>query len=192
MRIVGGANRGLTLAEVGQGDAAAHLRPTSDRVREAVFNLLEGGRFGDPVEGARVLDLFAGTGALSLEALSRGATDAVLVEDGRVAQRLIRENVARAKREGQTRVLAVDATKLPPNTGEAFTLCFLDPPYGKGLGTKALESALAGGWLGPDAVVVWEEAGPMMPLPGTGLLDRRTYGGTVVTLLRVDQVQARS
>lgn len=192
MRIVGGTNRGLTLAEVGEGDAAAHLRPTSDRVREAVFNLLEGGRFGSPVEGARVLDLFAGTGAMALEALSRGAAEAVLVEDGRVGQRLIRENVARARREGQARVLAVDATRLPANTGEAFTLAFLDPPYGKGLGTRALASALEGGWLAPGTVVVWEEAGPMMPLPGTALLDRRSYGGTAVTLLRVDQAQARS
>ena len=192
MRIVGGVHRGLKLAEVGEGDAAAHLRPTSDRVREAVFNLLEGGRFGAPVEGARVLDLFAGTGALSLEALSRGAAEAVLVEDGRVGQRLIRENLRLARREAQVRVLAQDATRLPANTGEPFTLCFLDPPYGKGFGTKALAAALAGGWLAPGAVVVWEEAGPMMPLPGTGLLDRRTYGGTVVTLLRVDQAQARS
>jgi 16S rRNA (guanine966-N2)-methyltransferase len=192
VRIVGGANRGLKLAEVGGGDAAAHLRPTSDRVREAVFNLLEGGRFGDPVEGARVLDLFAGTGALALEALSRGAAEAVFVEDGRAGQRLIRENLGRAKREGQGRLVAEDATKLPRNTGEPFSLVFLDPPYGKGLGTQALASALTGGWLASGAVVVWEEAGPMMPLPGTQLLDRRTYGGTVVTLLRVDQAQARS
>lgn len=192
MRIVGGANRGLRLAELGEGDAAAHLRPTSDRVREAVFNLLEGGRFGSPVEGARVLDLFAGTGALALEALSRGAAEAVLVEDGRAGQRLIRENLARAKREGQARVLAADATELPAHAGEPFTLAFLDPPYGKGLGTRALAAALRGGWLAPGAVIVWEEAGPMMPLPGTGLLDRRSYGGTAVTLLRVDQAQARS
>lgn len=192
MRIVGGTNRGLLLATVGEGDAAAHLRPTSDRVREAVFNLLEGGRFGDPVEGARVLDLFAGSGALALEALSRGAAEALLVENGRVAQRLIRENVARTKREGQARLLAQDATKLPASTGAPFSLVFLDPPYGKGLGAQALDAALAGGWLAPGAVLVWEEAGPMMPLPGTRLLDRRTYGGTVVTLLRVDQAQARS
>ena len=192
MRIVGGVNRGLRLAEVGEGDAAAHLRPTSDRVREAMFNLLEGGRFGNPVTDARVLDLFAGTGALSLEALSRGAAEAVLLENGRAGQRLIRENVARARREGQARLLAADATKLPANTGEAFSLVFLDPPYGTGLGTKALAAVLAGGWLAPEALVVWEEAAPMMPLPGTSLLDRRTYGGTVVTLLRVDQAQARS
>ena len=186
MRIVGGINRGLKLAEVGEGDAAAHLRPTSDRVREAIFNLLQGGRFGDPVPGARVLDLFAGTGALALEALSRGASEAVLVEQGRVGQRLVRENLRLAKRDGQARLLSLDATRLPANAEPPFTLVFLDPPYGKDLGTRALGAALKGGWLAPGAVVVWEEAGPMMPLPGTGLLDRRSYGGTTVTLLRVE------
>jgi 16S rRNA (guanine966-N2)-methyltransferase len=184
LRIVGGANRGLQLADLGVGDPSAHLRPTSDRVREAIFNLLEGGRFGDPVAGARVLDLFAGTGALSLEALSRGAAEALLVEDGRAAQRLIRDNLARAGRSTQARLLSADATALPPNARPPFTLVFLDPPYGKGLGQKALASALNGGWLAPGGVVVWEEAAPMMPLPGLSLLDRRTYGGTVVTLLR--------
>ena len=186
MRIVGGENRGLRLAEVGEGDVAAHLRPTSDRVREAIFNLLEGGRFGEVVEGARVLDLFAGTGALSLEALSRGAAEAVFVEDGHAGQRLIRDNIGRAKREGQTRLLAVDATKLPAPTGEPSTLVFLDPPYGKGLGQQALGGAIQAGWIAPGAVVGWEEAGPMMPLPRTTFLDRRSYGGTVVTLLRAD------
>ncbi|TNC71822.1 RsmD family RNA methyltransferase [Rubellimicrobium roseum] len=186
MRIVGGANRGLKLAEVGAGDAGAHLRPTSDRVREAIFNLLGGGRFGDPVEGARVLDLFAGTGALALEALSRGAAEAVLVEQGRVGQKLIRENLRLMRREGQARLLAVDATRLPPHAGEAFSLAFLDPPYGRGMGQLALGAALAGGWLTPGAVVVWEEAEPQMPLPGTALLDRRSYGGTWITLLGVE------
>ena len=90
--------RGLHLAPVGEGDAAAHLRPTSDRVREAIFNLLINGGYGDPVSGARVLDLFAGTGALGLEALSRGAAHATFVDDGRVAQGLIRANLALAGR----------------------------------------------------------------------------------------------
>jgi 16S rRNA (guanine966-N2)-methyltransferase len=184
VRIVGGENRGLRLAEVGAGDAAAHLRPTSDRVREAIFNLLEGGRLGDPVSGARVLDLFAGTGALSLEALSRGAAEALLVESGQTGQRLIRENLALAGRESQARLLPTDATALPPSGHAPFTLAFLDPPYGQHLGQKALASALKGGWLAPGALIVWEEAGPMMPLPGLTLLDRRTYGGTAVTLLR--------
>ncbi|WP_210529228.1 RsmD family RNA methyltransferase [Rubellimicrobium arenae] len=186
MRIVGGINRGLRLAEVGGGDAAAHLRPTSDRVREAVFNLLLGGRFGDPVAGARVLDLFAGTGALALEALSRGAAEAVLVDDGRVAARLIRENLRLARRESQARLLPADAARLPANSGEPFSLVFLDPPYGKGLGQQALAAAMAGDWIAPGAIVVWEETAPMMPLPGTSLLDRRSYGGTTVTLLRAD------
>jgi 16S rRNA (guanine966-N2)-methyltransferase len=187
VRIVGGENRGLRLAEVGEGDAEAHLRPTSDRVREAIFNLLEGGRLGEVVEGARVLDLFAGTGALALEALSRGAAEAVLVENGRKAQRLIRDNIARARREAQARLLAADATELPAHGGAPFTLVFLDPPYGKGLGQQAIGAALQGGWLAEGAVVVWEEAGPMMPLPGTALIDRRSYGGTTVTLLRVGE-----
>lgn len=184
MRIVGGENRGLLLAEVGEGDAPAHLRPTSDRVREAVFNLLEGGRFGDPVTGARVLDLFSGTGALALEALSRGADHAVLVDDGRAAGRLIRDNIARAKRQAQARHLAENATKLPRNADASFSLVFLDPPYGQGLGQQALASAQAGDWIAPGALIVWEEATPMMPPPGLTLLDRRSYGGTTVTLLR--------
>ncbi len=187
MRIVGGENRGLLLAEVGEGDAAAHLRPTPDRVREAVFNLLEGGRFGDPVTSARVLDLFAGTGALALEALSRGAAEAVLVDDGRVAGRLIRENIARTKRAAQARHLAANATKLPLNPDAPFTLLFLDPPYGKSLGQQALASARTGNWIAPGALIVWEEAAPMMPSPGTTLLDRRSYGGTALTLLRAGE-----
>lgn len=186
MRIVGGENRGLRLAELAEGDPAAHLRPTSDRVREAVFNLLGGGRFGDPLAGARVLDLFAGTGALALEALSRGAAEAVLVDDGRAAGRLIRDNLRRAGREGQARLLARDAARLGANPDGPFTLLFLDPPYGKGLGQRALGAAIEGGWVAPGALVVWEEAGPMMPPPGTALLDRRSYGGTTVTLLRAE------
>jgi 16S rRNA (guanine966-N2)-methyltransferase len=106
------------------------------------------------------------------------------VDDGRASARLIRDNIARAGREGQARLLALDATRLPADAEAPFGLVFLDPPYGKAMGRQALESALAGGWLSPGALVVWEEATPQMPLPGTALLDRRTYGGTVVTLLR--------
>lgn len=103
MRIIGGRMRGLGLTPVGKGDAAAHLRPTSDRVREAMFNLLLGGRFGDPVTGARVLDLFAGTGALGLEALSRGADHVTFVENGRVGARLVAANVKKAKASEESR-----------------------------------------------------------------------------------------
>ena len=181
MRIVGGQHRGLALAALGKGDAAAHLRPTPDRVREALFNVLSGGRYGDPATGARVLDLFAGTGALGLEALSRGAAHATFVDDGRVAGRLIRENIARARREGDTRIIARPAARL--GEGTPCGLIFLDPPYGRGLGAPALAAAQAGGWVAEGALVVWEEAGPMEPPPGFALNEHRRYGDTHVTLL---------
>ena len=107
MRIIAGLHRGLKLAEVGLGDPAAHLRPTSDRVREALFNVLMGGRYGSPVIGARVLDLFAGTGALGLEAVSRGAVQATFVDDGRVAGGLIRDNIGRVKRGADAVLLSL-------------------------------------------------------------------------------------
>ena len=184
MRIIAGLHRGLKLAEVGAGDPAAHLRPTSDRVREALFNVLMGGRYGSPVMGARVLDLFAGTGALGLEAVSRGAVQATFVDDGRVAGGLIRDNIGRVKRGGDTTLLSLNATKLPPHTGDPFTLIFLDPPYGKGLGLLALHSAQSGGWIAPGALAVWEEATPQPAPPGFAPVEVRRYGETVVTVLR--------
>lgn len=183
MRIIGGQHRGLTLAEVGAGDPAVQLRPTSDRVREAIFNVLLGGRMGDPVTGARVLDLFAGTGALGIEALSRGAAQVVFVDDGRVAGRLIRDNLARARRAGDAMLRPEPVARLAAGGGVPCGLVFLDPPYGRGLGQVALAAAQAGGWIAPGAVIVWEEAAPMLPPPGYGLLDRRRYGQTHVTFL---------
>ncbi len=183
MRIIGGARRGLKLAEVGEGDAAAHLRPTSDRVREAIFNLLINAH-SNPVAGARVLDLFAGTGALGLEALSRGALAVTFVDDGVKAQALIRANIAKMRAEGETMVLRQDARRLGPNPGAGFGLVFLDPPYGKGLGEVVLAEALKHGWLAPEAMVVWEEgAAPVVP-EGFSVTDQRKYGDTLVTLLK--------
>lgn len=183
MRIVGGARRGLKLAEVGAGDPAAHLRPTSDRVREAVFNLLQNGPRPDPVPGARVLDLFAGTGALGLEALSRGAARVTFVEDGAAARALIRRNVDLMRAQGVTDLYRRDATALGPCRGAPFTLVFLDPPYGLGLGERALASAAEGGWLAPGATVVWEDAAAVPAPAGFTPLDRRRFGDTWVTLL---------
>ena len=183
MRIIGGTRRGLKLAEVGEGDAAAHLRPTSDRVREAIFNLLINAH-GNPVAGARVLDLFAGTGALGLEALSRGAAEVTFVDDGAKALALIKANIAKMRAEGECRVRRQDAGKLGPNAGPGYGLVFLDPPYGKGLGEVALTSARKGSWLAPEAMVVWEEGtAPAVP-EGFVLVDQRKYGDTIVTLLR--------
>lgn len=184
MRIIGGRARGLKLAEVGAGDPAAHLRPTSDRVREAVFNLLLNGGHGDAVTGARVLDLFAGTGALGLEALSRGAARVAFVDDGTAARALLRRNIELMRAMGETDVWRRDATRMGENRGPGFGLVFLDPPYGKGLGERALASCREGGWLSPGAMIVWEEgAAPEVPA-GFALLDQRRYGDTVVTLLR--------
>ena len=189
MRIVGGAHRGLALAGLGAGDPAARLRPTSDRVRESLFNLLAHGPYGDPPppEGRRVLDLFAGTGALGLEALSRGATEATFVDRGRPALALLRANIERLRAAAPARVLAADATRLGPNREAPFDLVFLDPPYAQGLGEKALAAALAGGWLAPGALVVWEEGVDQVPPPGLTLLDRRRYGETMIAILRNDR-----
>ena len=187
MRIIGGVRRGLHLADVGAGDPAAHLRPTSDRVREAIFNLIINGKAaatGNPVQGARVLDLFAGTGALGLEALSRGALSVAFVETGVAAQAVLRANVAKMQAARETRILRHDATRLPPRRDLAFTLVFLDPPYGKGMGEAALKSALSGGWIAPGALIVWEENVLPLAPPGTTMVDQRRYGATVVTLLR--------
>ena len=186
MRIVGGTLRGLKLAELGAGDPAAQLRPTTDRVREAIFNLLVNGRQGNPLPGARVLDLFAGTGALGLEALSRGAAEAMLVDDGAKALDLIRRNIDRTRTGDRASVLRRDATRLPPLEGAPFQVVFLDPPYGRGLGERAMAAALAGGWLAPGATIVWEESQPPALPPALTLLDRRRYGDTVVTLARLE------
>lgn len=183
MRIVAGRFRGLTLAAVGSGDPAAHLRPTTDRTRESLFNHLTGGAYADPITDARVLDLFAGTGALGLEALSRGASHVTFVENGRKAQALIRENIAKTRTASETTLIARDAARLPPAT-EAATLIFLDPPYGKSLGTAALASAVAAGWVAPGALIVWEENGPQPPPPGMTRETTRGYGDTTVTILR--------
>ena len=134
MRIIAGRNRGKALASVGKGDARAHLRPTSDRVRESLFNLLLNGGYGDPVTGARVLDLFAGTGALGLEALSRGAGFACFVDDGMAARALLRENIGLCQAQGVSKVFRRDATRLGEAQQPAFDLIFLDPPYGLGAG----------------------------------------------------------
>lgn len=184
MRIIGGTRRGTVLAEVGAGDPAAHLRPTSDRVREAIFNLLINGGPGNPVAGARVLDLFAGTGALGLEALSRGAVWASFVDDGAAAGALLRDNIGRMRVEAQTEVIRRDATAPGRVVGEAFSLVFLDPPYGKGLGARALAACAAGGWIGPGAMIVAEDNAPLAAPPGFAPLDSRRYGDTVVSMLR--------
>ncbi len=181
MRIIGGTHRGRALASVGKGDAAAHLRPTSDRVRESLFNVLAGG-YGDPCSGARVLDLFAGTGALGLEALSRGAEFVGFVENGRKAQTLLAQNISLCRGEAQTKVYRQDARRLGHNPGAAYDLVFLDPPYGKGMGEQAMEAVLTGGWNTDKALIICEENANIVTPEGLRLCEARKYGGTVISI----------
>lgn len=179
MRVVGGTFRGRALATP-QHDG---LRPTSDRVREAVFNILLHGVPGFTLTGARVIDLFAGTGALGIEAVSRGAQYCLFVEEAPEARALIRTNVEAMGLTGATRIFRRDATDLgPAGNMEPYGLAFLDPPYGKGLGEKALLALRDGKWLTPGAVVVLEErANSEAVLPdGFTEFDRRTWGDTQV------------
>ena len=184
MRIVGGKLRGRALAT----PANDAIRPTSDRVRESIFNILAHGVDGFDLEGARVVDMFAGTGALGLEALSRGAVYGLFVEEAPEARALIRQNIEAFGLTGVTRIFRRDATDLGPAGNMAqFSLAFLDPPYGKGLGEKGLVSLRDGGWLTPGAVIVVEErANSPVILPGGFTeLDRRTWGDTQVVFGRV-------
>jgi 16S rRNA (guanine966-N2)-methyltransferase len=188
MRIIGGRHRGRALAGLGAGDPKAHLRPTSDRVRESIFNLLAHGGYRDPPppEDCLVLDLFAGTGALGLEALSRGAEAVTFVERGRPALRLLGENIARLGAGGEACVLARDALRLGPHSGRGFDLVFVDPPYARALGETALAGALGNGWIAPGALIVWEEARDVSPPDGLARLDARRYGETLVHVFRND------
>jgi len=182
MRVVGGRLRSRPLA----GPKSDAVRPTSDRLREALFNVLAHA-YGDPVTGARVLDLFAGTGALGIEAISRGAAHALFVDDGVEARALLRANVETLGLGGVTRIFRRDASKLgPAHPLEPFDLVFLDPPYGKGLAEKALVSARDGGWLKPQALIVVEEAADAGFIGPERFIEseRRQYDDTEIVFLR--------
>ena len=182
MRVVGGRLRGRALV----APKSAAIRPTADRLRESLFNILMHA-YGDPVTDARVLDLFAGTGALGLEALSRGAAFALLVDDAAEARALMRDNVATLGLGGVSRIFRRDATGLgEAHPVEPFSLAFLDPPYGQGLAERALASARAGKWLLPDALVVVEEAADAGFKPPAGFeeIERRRYDDTELIFLK--------
>lgn len=190
MRIVAGKFRGRPLAVPDDHQ----IRPTSDRVREAVFNILAHGIDGFAIEGAAVLDLFAGTGALGLEALSRGAASCLFVEETPDARGLIRDNIEKLGLTGITRIYRRDATDLgDAGNRTPFTLVLLDPPYAKGLGEKALASAASGGWLAAGAIIVLEErAGTAIAWPpGFEALDHRVWGDTQVSFARYQSSQVR-
>ena len=185
MRIVAGRFKGRTL----KAPEDAALRPTSDKVRQALFNILEHAEFASSFsfEGARVVDLFAGTGALGLEALSRGSRFALFIEEAAEARALIRENVEALSLTGASKIWRRDATSLGPlDTLAPFDLAFLDPPYRKGLLAPALKGLAEGGWLNAGALVVAEmaEDETMPAVEGYELLDERIYGDTRIAFLR--------
>jgi len=182
MRVVGGKFRGRALATPRSHD----IRPTSDRLRESLFNILAHS-YDLPQPTTRVLDLFAGTGALGIEAISRGAAHALFVESGVEGRGVIRENMETFGLNGVARILRRDASDLgAAGTIAPFDLVFLDPPYGKGLGEKAVASAATGGWLKPGALCILEElaAAAIETPPTFEVLDRRKSGDTQLIFLK--------
>ena len=182
MRIVGGRLKGRML----KTPASRAIRPTSERLRESIFDILEH-RFPGLIEGARVVDLFAGTGALAIEALSRGAGFALFVDNGAEARALLRANVEALALGGVTRIWRADATRLgSAPAGGPFGLAFLDPPYGQSLASPALASLVLGGWLEPNALcVVEEDAKADIAAPiGLARLDERVYGDTKIAIFQ--------
>lgn len=191
MRIVAGSLKGRAiLAPEGQ-----NTRPTSDRARQAIFNVLEHASWGESLHDLRVMDIYAGSGALGFEALSRGAAFALFVEIDDGARGVIRENMDAYGLFGRARVhrrSAIDLGERPGSVGEAFDLAFLDPPYAKGLGEQTLERLREGQWLKPGAIVVFERGSdePDIDTPGYERLDARDYGAARVLFLRALEAAA--
>ncbi|CAN7183545.1 16S rRNA (guanine966-N2)-methyltransferase [Neorhizobium galegae] len=182
MRIVGGEFRGRSLATPKTND----IRPTIDRTRESLFNII-GHVYPQALDGGRVIDLFAGTGAVGLEALSRGCKSALFVENGVEGRGLLWENIDSLGLHGRARILRRDATKLgTANNIEPFHFLFADPPYGQGLGEGAMLSAHAGGWLAPGALAILEERADINPAVDAvfKLLESRTFGDTRMDFFR--------
>jgi 16S rRNA (guanine966-N2)-methyltransferase len=185
MRIVAGTFRGRPLvAPKGQS-----TRPTADRARQAIFNVLEHAAWSPGLDGLRALDLFAGSGALGIEAISRGADFCLFVDRAEDARAAIRANIQTLKLDAQTRVDRRDAAalgRMAPGDGPPFDIAFLDPPYGSGLGEKALAALAAGGWLAADALVVLERgAAEAVALPASyAPLDERAWGAARVSFAR--------
>lgn len=186
MRIVSGGLRGRNLiTPEGQG-----TRPTSDRARQAVFNILEHAAWAPELRGTRILDLFAGSGALGFEAISRGAAFCLFVETDEAARGAIRENIDALGLFGATRLHRRDATDLglrPASAGEPFDMAFMDPPYRQGLAERALAGLAEGGWLKPGALVMVERGSDEADLsaPGYEVLDTRDYGAARVSFLKL-------
>ena len=181
MKIQGGIFRGRNLAKAGPG---LSIRPTAAKVRGSIFDILVNGKLGNIVEGARVLDLFAGTGALGIEALSRGAAHAAFVDIEPSACGLIRRNLELVGAADQAVLLRCDACRLGRNRREPFDVVFLDPPYGRGLAPRALSAVIENGWLADEGIAVVEEAGTASHGKAMEAVESKSYGDTAITFLR--------
>jgi 16S rRNA (guanine966-N2)-methyltransferase len=190
VRLVGGRLKGRVLVT----PAGHSTRPTSDRARQAIFNILDHAAWSDGLTGRRVLDAFAGSGALGLEALSRGADTCLFIETDEVARGCIRQNIEKLDLFGCTRVHRQSATDPGQRSGpkdDAFDLVFLDPPYGLSLGEQAVSALNSCGWLAPNALIVLEKGSGEPPpvIPGFSLIESRRYGAACIHFLRPEQDQ---
>lgn len=185
MRIIGGSLKGRVI----KGPISGVTRPTSDRLRETIFDILINS-FPQSIDGGQILDVFSGTGALAFEAISRGASGATLVDESRKAAALIRDNLISLNLEKKVRIIRRDARKLGASLAEVHDLAFLDPPYGEALMTPALTAIRDGGWLKPNALVVLEEAKTAeITFPdGFCHLQTRIYGGTKLVFAQMGAI----
>tara|TARA_B100001175_G_scaffold315400_1_gene326877 strand:+ start:658 stop:1218 length:561 start_codon:yes stop_codon:yes gene_type:complete len=185
VRIVGGKLRGIQLSPIKNVGVKTNLRPTTDRIRENIFNIILGGRFGNQLKHKRVLDLFSGTGVLGIEAISRGAEHATLVEKNPQVFKLIQNNIKITNIADQVTLINANALNLGICEVKPYDLVFLDAPYEKTLGKNALEKVFLNGWLARNALVVWEDSRSAEVPKDLIYLDEKKYGNTVLTFLNV-------
>jgi 16S rRNA (guanine966-N2)-methyltransferase len=180
MRVIGGSFKGRRLSAIKPEGNMTSLRPTTDRIKESLFNILSGGKFDLRIEKSRILDIFAGSGALGLEAISRGAKYCTFIEKNEACVRILNTNLNIFNIKNQTNIKTFDATNFPMNPDPPYDLVFLDPPYRKSLGEAAIISALASNWISDHALIVLEEGEQISSLKGLKLEDTRRYGGTIL------------
>jgi len=180
MRVISGSLKGRRLSAIKTEGNITSLRPTTDRIKESLFNILFGGKFDLKIEKARILDIFAGSGALGLEAISRGAKSCTFIEKNKACVRIIDANLNICNIKNQTNIKTFDATDFPLNLDQPYDLVFVDPPYRKSLGEAAIRSALASNWISDNALIVLEEGEQKNSIEGFKLEDTRRYRETVL------------
>ena len=180
MRVISGSLKGRRLSAIKMDDKMKSLRPTTDRIKESLFNILFGGKFELIIEKARILDIFAGSGALGLEAISRGAKFCTFIEKNTACIKILDANLNTCNIKNQTKIKRFDATEFPLNPDQPYNLVFADPPYRESLGEAAIASALASNWISDNALIVLEEGEQKSSLEGFKLEHARRYGDTIL------------